>query len=92
MGTAVAHRERTGLGDPQGEAARSSELYDIVADPGEQVDLLATDAEVPIELRELIDAYAAGEGKSPWGVVPKTVELDEMRLNHLRALGYVEGR
>lgn len=73
------------------EAARKSELFDIVADPKEQEDLLAAGADEPVELRQLIEAYAAEEGKAPWGVLPKTVELDEMRLNHLRALGYVVG-
>ena len=28
-------------------------------------------------------------GRSPWGVEPEKVELDELRLNQLRALGYV---
>ena len=36
----------------------------------------------------MIDDYAK-DAKSPWGERPREVELDELRLNHLRALGYV---
>jgi arylsulfatase A-like enzyme len=66
-----------------------SEFYDHTTDPGEQVDLLANGSADAKGHRELVESYTAEAGKSPWGVEPLTVELDEMRLNHLRALGYV---
>jgi arylsulfatase A-like enzyme len=66
-----------------------SEFYDLATDPGEQVDLLAKGSADASEHLELIEAYTGEAGRSPWGVEPLTVELDEMRLNHLRALGYV---
>jgi hypothetical protein len=62
-------------------------------DPREQKDLLDGDGETVHELaaehQALLDAYAKMEGTAPWGEEPTSVELDEMRLNHLRALGYV---
>ena len=39
------------------------------------------------EARRYVD-----ESKIPWGEAPGRVELDEMRLNQLRALGYVVGQ
>lgn len=65
-----------------------SEFYDHATDPTEQVNLLE-DSGDPSEHRALLESYTALEGQSPWGVEPLSVELDEMRLNHLRALGYV---
>jgi hypothetical protein len=35
-----------------------------------------------------VDDYAR-ESRAPWGDPPREVELDELRLNHLRALGYL---
>ena len=39
-------------------------------------------------LSELAQRYYEG-GVNPWGVEPKRIELDELRLNQLRALGYI---
>jgi hypothetical protein len=37
-----------------------------------------------------VDRYLE-ESSAPWGVGPDTIELDEMRLNQLKALGYRVG-
>jgi arylsulfatase A-like enzyme len=66
----------------------AAHLYDRAADPGEQRDLAASDPEDVKRLRALVDGYAK-DAKPPWGIAPREVELDELRLNHLRALGYV---
>ena len=39
-------------------------------------------------LKKLADEYLDG-GVSPWGAAPIEVELDAMKLEQLRALGYV---
>ena len=39
-------------------------------------------------MRKLADGYLE-DSESPWGKPPDKVEIDEMRLNQLRALGYV---
>lgn len=78
--------ELNGKGDP------SAEFYDHSVDPGEQHDLLKDAAEgtdIAGAQRALLDGYAELAGSAPWGEEPTSVELDEMRLNHLRALGYV---
>jgi arylsulfatase A-like enzyme len=67
------------------------ELYDRAADPTEQRDLAASDPESAKRLRALVDGYAK-DARAPWGEPPREVELDELRLNHLRALGYVIDR
>jgi len=73
-----------------GDHARSVEFYDWSADPHEAINRSAED---PPELRPLlewIDRYQK-ESKPPWGVESPTIEIDAMRLNQLRALGYRVG-
>jgi arylsulfatase A-like enzyme len=70
--------------DGSGEA----EVYDRSADPGDTKDLYAVDPQAAAPLQALVDAYEA-DAKPTWGEPPEEVELDELRLNHLRALGYV---
>jgi arylsulfatase A-like enzyme len=62
----------------------SVELYDLSTDPRETRNLAA-------ELDRLTQtAKSHVEGAAiPWGKEPGQVELDELRLNQLRALGYV---
>jgi arylsulfatase A-like enzyme len=71
------------------DAESKAELYDHATDPGETIDLLANGSADASAHRALVEGYTAQADRSPWGVAPLTVELDEMRLNHLRALGYV---
>jgi choline-sulfatase len=64
------------------------ELYDLTADPAERQNVAGERAED----RDRMVAAARGhlEGASiPWGKEPAEVELDELRLNQLRALGYM---
>ena len=63
-------------------------LFDSATDPKELHDLHAQRAEDVARMRKLADGYL-GDSQSPWGKAPDKVELDEMRLNQLRALGYV---
>ncbi len=67
---------------------RRVELYDLTADPAERQNVAGERAED----RDRMVAAARGhlEGASiPWGKEPAEVELDELRLNQLRALGYM---
>jgi arylsulfatase A-like enzyme len=63
-------------------------LFDGEKDPAEKVNLIESETEAGASLRALADAYLE-EATSPWGVEVKEVELDAMRLEQLRALGYV---
>ena len=66
---------------------RRSELYDKLEDPREQVDLAAQQP----ALIEALNQKASGYLQSPpppWGGDAPGVEIDEMQLNQLRALGY----
>jgi arylsulfatase A-like enzyme len=67
---------------------KPARLFDRAADPTEKRNLARSDPETAVRLRALVDGYARST-KPPWGVAPREVELDELRLNHLRALGYV---
>jgi arylsulfatase A-like enzyme len=64
------------------------ELYDHASDPTEQKNLASRETETAARMQAWIDDYSE-QAASPWGVAPPSIELDAMRLNHLRALGYV---
>jgi len=70
------------VADPTG-----ARLYDLAGDPQEQSDAAAENPEALDALRERASGYLSGS--SPWGAPPEEVELDAMRLDQLRALGYV---
>jgi arylsulfatase A-like enzyme len=62
------------------------QLFDSKSDPLEQRDVLAERSEDAARLRGLAEAYLASE--PAWSTAPPTLELDEVQLNQLRALGY----
>lgn len=64
-------------------------LFETDSDRGERIDLLAREPGVAQGLRERVERYLA-EPPVWRGGVPR-VELDDMELGHLRALGYVVG-
>ena len=69
------------------ERGRISELlFDSSRDPLERQNVLQGELEVSARLRELAGRYL--ESKPPWGDDTPTLELDEVQLNQLRALGY----
>ena len=65
---------------------KHSELYDKSDDPLEQQNLAAERPEVAKALNELALGYLKSP-PPPWGDAP-IIEIDEMELNQLRALGY----
>jgi arylsulfatase A-like enzyme len=67
------------------EHPERAELYDSVADRGEQNNIAAEHADTRDALEEKARAYLAQE---PRGTT-KEVELDALQLDQLRALGYV---
>jgi arylsulfatase A-like enzyme len=62
------------------------QLFDRGRDPAELEDLLAEEPEVAERLRALGKVYL--EGEPPWTEEPAELQIDEMQLNQLRALGY----
>lgn len=61
-------------------------LFDLRVDPGEKNDVAESQPEIARELKTEAEAYL--ELEAPWlGGAPQ-VELDEMHLRQLRALGY----
>ena len=63
------------------------ELYDKEADPTEQRNLADEHTEVVADLTAVANSYFESR-PPPWGTDAPTVELDEMEMNQLRALGY----
>jgi arylsulfatase A-like enzyme len=63
-------------------------LFDIDEDPAELKNLFRPDDPTGQRLVEMAQQYYES-GSNAWGVEPRRVELDELRLNQLRALGYV---
>ncbi len=72
------------LQDEQGKT--QGQLFDGSRDPLEQSDVLAEQPEVAERLHALAKSYL--EREPPWASPAPTLELDEMQLNQLRALGY----
>ena len=64
-----------------------AELYDRVEDPAERENLAAEREDELQHYRGLAEAYLADD-EPPWGVRAGVVELGEMQLNQLKALGY----
>ena len=67
----------------------NDEIFDVRTDPGEQKRLAREKVpELLPELDAAVSGYLASDSP-PWGAPPAEVELDEMQLGQLRALGYV---
>ncbi len=64
-----------------------NEFYDWSTDPEEQNNRSDEDSPRLRSMVERADQYLR-DSSPPWGVESPTIELDEMRLNQLRALGY----
>jgi arylsulfatase A-like enzyme len=74
----------------KGDAVRE-ELYDPKRDPKQLENRLDAEPEAAAKFRANVDRYLAGG--PPWKSDAKRLEMDEMQLNQLRALGYaVPGR
>ena len=71
----------------RGGAAERTELYDKRADPREQHNIVGEQPEVTEALKERAVGYLKSP-PPPWGEDTPSVEIDEMQMNQLRALGY----
>ena len=74
----------------QGDQPISVEFYDSSTDPWEVRNRSAENPPALQPMIERIDRYLK-DSKPPWGVASPTIEVDELRLNQLRALGYRVG-
>jgi len=71
------------------EKDRKIQLFDHRNDPWEKNDLAPGDAaNLPPEIQDALRSYVA-TSTPPWGQGAAEVQLQEMELNQLRALGYV---
>jgi len=68
----------------------SAEFYDWSRDPREAENRAAENPPQLQPMLERIDRYRR-DSEPPWGVESPTIEIDELRLNQLRALGYRVG-
>jgi arylsulfatase A-like enzyme len=66
--------------------SRPDELYDLESDPGERVSVAEANPEVTARLRERAQRYFE---QDPAWESSMSLDLDEMDLGQLRALGYV---
>jgi hypothetical protein len=74
----------------QGDHPISVEFYDSSTDPWEATNRSAENPAGLQPMVEWIDRYL-NDSEPPWGVESPTIEVDELRLNQLRALGYRVG-
>ena len=68
------------------ESLSRNELFDARSDPEEFADAGSDQPETLSRLKEIAKGYL--EGEPPWSDRPDALELDEVQLNQLRALGY----
>jgi len=66
---------------------KQAELYDKSSDPREQRDVSESHPDVVEALTSVVADHLAGP-PPPWGEEAPGIELDDMQLQHLRALGY----
>ena len=71
--------------EPRARAARE-ELFDAKSDPAELHDVARERTEETERMRAVAQQYL--ESQPVWGEPSPTLELDEIQLNQLRALGY----
>lgn len=74
----------------QPDHPNSVAFYDWSSDPGEAMNRAAENPPQLQPMLERIDRYLK-DSEPPWGVESPTIEIDELRLNQLRALGYRVG-
>ena len=74
----------------QADHPKSVEFYDSSTDPWEATNRSAESPPALQPMVERIHRYLKDSGP-PWGVESPTIEVDELRLNQLRALGYRVG-
>ncbi|MFK7898131.1 MAG: sulfatase [Myxococcota bacterium] len=72
----------------EADGRTSSQLFDANADRLERRDVIADHPDVAEALTAEIEDYLEGASPSGWGEGATSVEIDEMELNQLRALGY----
>jgi len=69
------------------------ELFDVVADPGELDNLIGQEPDLAMELNQLLTGFRTeSEARRPtqWKESQLCLEEDEMLLERLRGLGYIE--
>ena len=74
----------------QSDNPNSVAFYDWSTDPWEAMNRVADNPPELQPMLEQIDRYLK-DSEPPWGVESPTIEVDELRLNQLRALGYRVG-
>ncbi|MBC8341219.1 MAG: sulfatase [Proteobacteria bacterium] len=64
----------------------NDQLFDAGSDAAELRNIIEAQPEIAAKLKAEIDQYLTQT--PPWGTDTETIEMDEMQLNQLRALGY----
>ena len=73
---------------PKHQFPAGAQLFDRSKDEGELEDLVESQPEVADKFRRLAESFAEDSPPAPWGVETPTLEMSEIQLNQLRALGY----
>ena len=73
---------------PVGAGRRLEELFSSEGDRLEARNLARENPELLLRFRESVRAHVEDSAPSPWGVEVETLDVDEINLDQLRALGY----
>lgn len=84
---AVLERDHRFIYEAEPNGATREELFDRRSDPLEVKNVIQDDPELASHMRTIAKEYLE-RTTSPWGTGTSNVELNEMELNQLRALGY----
>jgi arylsulfatase A-like enzyme len=77
-----------GIGDPPPTSLEATELYNLTSDAAEEVNLATVRRDCTDQLATVLQLFAAGIDSSIQ--VPDTFTKDDLTLERLRGLGYVE--
>jgi arylsulfatase A-like enzyme len=78
----------TYMNTPDSKGDVREELFDSSKDPDELQNVLGKHPEVAEQMRSVVRAYLEDSPDPPWGDAAPPLEIDEIQLNQLRALGY----
>jgi hypothetical protein len=76
------------MNTPDSKGDVREELFDSSKDPDELQNVLGKHPEVAEQMRSVVRAYLEDSPDPPWGDAAPPLEIDEIQLNQLRALGY----
>ena len=81
-------RDSRYVSTPAKDGRRTEELFDASGDPLELTSVANENPELLLRLRDAVRLHVEEGPPAPWGTEAPTLDVDEINLHQLRALGY----